>query len=51
MAISFKFRFLIKSQPEILIKSGQTLPDNNNVLEIVQQENCTPPFHHLIANL
>ena len=38
----------LKRQPEILIKSEQTLPENNNVLEILQQENCTPPFHYLI---
>ena len=42
MAISFRFRFFIKRQPEILIKFEQTLPENNNVLEILQQENCTP---------
>ena len=48
MAISFRFRFFIKSQPEILIKSEQTLPGNNNVLEILQQENCTSPFRYLI---
>ena len=34
MAISFRFRFFIKMQPEILIKSEQTMPENNNVLEI-----------------
>ena len=50
MAI-FRFSFFIKSQPEILIKSEQTLPENNNVFEILQQENCTPPFHYLIPNL
>ena len=45
MAISFRFRIIIKSQqPEILIKSEQTLPENNDVLEILQQENCTPNF-------
>ena len=51
MAKSFRFRIIIKRQPEILIKSEQTLPENNNVLEILQQENCTPPFHYLIPNL
>ena len=50
MAISFRFRFFIKWQPEILIKSDQTLPENN-VLEILEQENCTPAFHYLIPNL
>ena len=44
MAISFRFRFFIKSQPEILIKSEETLPENNNVLELLQQENCTSTF-------
>ena len=34
MAISFRFRIIIKRQPGILIKSEQTLPENNNVLEI-----------------
>ena len=51
MAISFRFRFFIKSQPEDRIKSEQTLPKNNNALEILQQENCTPTFHYLISNL
>ena len=51
MAISFSFRFFSKKQPGILIKSEQTLPGNNNVLEILQQENCTPPFHYLIPHL
>ena len=52
MAISsFRFRIIIKRQPEILIKSEQTLPENNNVLEILEQENCTPPFHYLIPKL
>ena len=52
MAITFRFRIIIKRQPEILIKSEeQTLPENNNVLEILQQENCTPPFHYLIPKL
>ena len=51
MVISFRFRFFIKSQTEVLIKSEQTLPENNNVLEILQQENCTPPFQYLIPNL
>ena len=51
MAISFRFRIIIKRQPEILIKSEQTLPENNNVLEILQQENCTTPFHYLIPKL
>ena len=48
MAISFTFRFFIILQPEILIKSEQTLPENNNVLEILQQVNFTPAFHYLI---
>ena len=30
MAISFRFRIIIKSQPEILIKSEQTLHENRN---------------------
>ena len=51
MAISFRFRFFIKSQREILIKSEQILPENNNALEILHQENCTPPFHYLIPYL
>ena len=51
MAISLRFRFFIKIQPEILIISEQTLPENNNVLEILQQENCTLPFQYLIPNL
>ena len=51
MAISFRFRIIFKSQPYILIKFGQTLPENNNVLEGLQQENCTPPFHYLIPKL
>ena len=31
MAISFRFRIIIKRQPEILIKSEQTLPENNTI--------------------
>ena len=50
MAISFRFRIIIKSQPEILIKFGQTLL-KKYVLEILQQENCTSPFHNLIHKL
>ena len=44
MAISFRFRIIIKRQPEILIKSEQTLPENNNVLEILQQEKLYSTF-------
>ena len=51
MAISFRFRIINNSQLEILIKSEQTLPENNNVLEILPQENCTPAFHYLIPKL
>ena len=40
MTIVFGFIFFIKSQPETLIKSEQTLPANKNVLEILHQENC-----------
>ena len=46
MLISLRFRFFIKGEPEILIKSEQTLPENNNVLKILPQENGTPPFHY-----
>ena len=51
MAISFRFRIIIKIPHEILIKSEQSLPENNNVLEILQQKNCTPACHYLLPNL
>ena len=38
-------------QPGILIKPEQTLPEYSNVLEILQHESCTPPFHYLIPDL
>ena len=34
----------LKVNLKILIKSEQTLPENNNDLEILQQENCTSTF-------